>query len=75
MPKMTINPIHEYGDKVYFIADPLQSLYLVVGYQVNPNGLQYMTSNGTEEPIVSFAFELTTSQYEFVKKEIFPTDE
>jgi hypothetical protein len=58
MPKMTINPLFQYGNIVYHLTDPEQAKGIVVGYEVHPKGLKYIVSfNGNAEGF--YAFELT----------------
>lgn len=59
---MRISPVYNIGDFVYFITDPMQNEYLVIGYKVYRDIIKYIVGHAGENEIDCFDYEITDTK-------------
>lgn len=59
---MLIRPQYEIGDFVFFITDPMQNEYLVIGYKVYRDIIKYIVGHAGENEIDCFDYEITDTK-------------
>lgn len=59
---MLINPLFKIESIVYFITDPMQDEYMIIGYKVYKNTLKYIVGHAGENEIECFDYEITDTK-------------